>query len=350
MFFATLIAAPVLAGLVAGVWTARRAVPWGLAAVCVALGIAGAIAMGIQGPDYRLENVSFGIGAGIVCAGLVWLGYAFGRISQRTSRGLLGSCLILITAAALAGCGGSDEAEPNLVVIRGGEYAFVMPDQIKGGVVTLEFSNTGRELHEYSLGRITDESKTAADVQKLFTAGGAEEKGEEVGWIEDVGGVPALSPGETIAITRTLEPGRYVFVCPLPAPDGRLHSDHGMVKMFEVEGRSEAELPDAEAVVTATGNGFKVPKLEAGRNTIELRNGASDERGFILFSPRPGKTLEDIGTWAESGFKGRAPATLLGATQSIPPRKSVFLTLELKAARRYVFFDEENQTPFAVSR
>jgi peptidoglycan/LPS O-acetylase OafA/YrhL len=85
MFFPTLIVLPILAGLVAGVWTARRAVAWGLAAVCVALGVAGAALMAFN-PDQRFDNVTFGLGAGIVCAGLVWLGYALGRISRRTVR------------------------------------------------------------------------------------------------------------------------------------------------------------------------------------------------------------------------------------------------------------------------
>jgi uncharacterized membrane protein AbrB (regulator of aidB expression) len=85
MFFPTLIGAPILAGLVAGVWTARRAVPWGLAALCVALGGAGAIAAAFNS-DHRLDNVTFGIGAGVVCAGLVWVGYALGRVSRRSAR------------------------------------------------------------------------------------------------------------------------------------------------------------------------------------------------------------------------------------------------------------------------
>jgi hypothetical protein len=84
MFFATLIAAPVLAGLVAGVWSTRRAVPWGLAALCVTLGVLGAAAMAIDSADGRVENISFGVGAGIVSAGLVWVGYALGRISRRS--------------------------------------------------------------------------------------------------------------------------------------------------------------------------------------------------------------------------------------------------------------------------
>jgi drug/metabolite transporter (DMT)-like permease len=77
--------APVLAGLVAGVWTNRRAVPAGLAALSIALGIAGAIVMAFD-RDNRGENVKFGIVAGLVCAGLVWIGYALGRISRRSVR------------------------------------------------------------------------------------------------------------------------------------------------------------------------------------------------------------------------------------------------------------------------
>jgi uncharacterized membrane protein len=85
MFFTSLIGLPILAGLVAGVWTPRRIVPWALAATCVALGAVGAVVMAFD-PDHRLENVTFGIGAGLVCAGLVWLGYGLGRISRRTVR------------------------------------------------------------------------------------------------------------------------------------------------------------------------------------------------------------------------------------------------------------------------
>jgi hypothetical protein len=78
-------AAKILAGLVAGVWTSRRAVPWSVALLCVVLGIAGAVAMAVDSSDDRVGNVVFGIGAGLVCAGLVWLGYALGRISRRTA-------------------------------------------------------------------------------------------------------------------------------------------------------------------------------------------------------------------------------------------------------------------------
>ena len=81
MFFPTLIAVPILAGLVAGVFSGRRLVPWLISAACVALGTAGAVVMAFN-PDQRGENVSFGLVAGIACAALVWAGFALGRIGR----------------------------------------------------------------------------------------------------------------------------------------------------------------------------------------------------------------------------------------------------------------------------
>ena len=79
--FPTLIAAPILAGVVAGVFTGRRRVPWLISAVCVALGIAGSVAMAFDA-DHRGENVTFGLAAGIACAALVWAGFAAARVGR----------------------------------------------------------------------------------------------------------------------------------------------------------------------------------------------------------------------------------------------------------------------------
>lgn len=85
MFFATLIAVPILAGLVAGAWTSSRRVPWVLATISVALGIAGAIALGVDSDTTeRVQSVLFGIGAGIVSAALVWAGFGLARIGRRS--------------------------------------------------------------------------------------------------------------------------------------------------------------------------------------------------------------------------------------------------------------------------
>jgi hypothetical protein len=85
MFFTTLIAAPVLAGLVAGALTGRRVVPWSLAGLCLALGVAGAATSAFN-PDGRAEAITFSLVASVVCAGLVWLGFGVGRLTRRGAR------------------------------------------------------------------------------------------------------------------------------------------------------------------------------------------------------------------------------------------------------------------------
>jgi len=87
-------------------------------------------------------------------------------------------------------------------------------------------------------------------------------------------GVPTLSQGEEVTIARELEPGTYALLCFVPAPDGRPHIAHGMVRTFDVGEGVAAELPDADAVISATDDSFEIPELEAGEQTLELRNDA----------------------------------------------------------------------------
>ncbi len=255
--------------------------------------------------------------------------------------------LVMGASLTLAGCGGSDEATAPVVDVRGDEYAYVMPERIEGGVVTMRFMNMGDELHEYALARL-DDGRTRADVD-AYLADPESLQGGPPGWIEDIGGVPTLSQDEEVSITRTLESGTYVLLCFVPAPDGRPHIAHGMVRTFEVGEAGEAALPEPDAIVTATDDGFEIPELEAGRQMLELRNESTAPREFYLYSPNAGVTLAEVEEWGEGGFEGEPLATFLGAMQSIPAGTSVFLTVDLKAGERYVFFDEElAETEFSV--
>ena len=87
MFFATVFGVPVLAGLVAGVWRTRPVVPWALAALCAGLGLTFTIASAFNA-DGRAGNMFFGVFAGVVGGGLVWVGYGLGWISRQSARGL----------------------------------------------------------------------------------------------------------------------------------------------------------------------------------------------------------------------------------------------------------------------
>jgi hypothetical protein len=248
------------------------------------------------------------------------------------------TCLLLPALLLVPGCGGGGGGEKsNAFSVKGTEYAFLAPDRVKGGVLTMRVSNVGKEFHQYALGRLKP-GKTFNDLKKEL------DSGNEPQSTDDVAGVPLLSPGKEISITRRLPAGRYVFICFFPSPKGVPHYKLGMIKPFEIAGTSDAKLPKPAATVTAGEKAMEVPPLKAGQQTLELKNAASKPREFTLVSVKPGKTVKDV----EAMFAGepptpsKAPATFLGAMQSIPAGSSVFLDVKLEAGRKYVFVDAEN--------
>ena len=251
---------------------------------------------------------------------------------------------VLAGVLPLAACGGGDEQEVGAIEVKGAEYAFVMPDEVEGSVVSFKTSNIGKEFHEYALGRL-DQGKTLEDVKKRLAQG----EGEPPSWFQDVAGVPFLSPGEEITITRDLEPGTYVFLCFLPSPQGVPHYDLGMLKSFEIVGESGRELPQPDATIMADEGGYDIPALEAGPQTLELKNADKTEREFFLVALEPGKTLRDIDAWGGGGFKGPAPGTFLGAMQTIPAGTSVFLDIDLEAGVPYTLSDTSGERPIVAT-
>jgi len=249
-------------------------------------------------------------------------------------RAVLAATVVAMASLPLASCG--DDGGSEGITVMATEYAYDMPDQVDGGVVKMNFVNEGAVPHEFALGRL-DEGKTLADLDAVLKSGK-----EPPSWAHDVAGVPAMTAGAEISITRDLKPGTYAFLCFIPAERGKTHYDLGMKREFTVEGDSGEEPPEADGVITAGEDSFEVPEVTAGNQTLELRNEASEPREFNLASLNPGKTRADADAWFRSGFSGEAPLQLLGAMQSIPPDTSVFLTADFEAGRTYVVADEEN--------
>ena len=238
-----------------------------------------------------------------------------------------------VLALAAAGCGGSDGAASESVTVDGAEYAYVMPDEIEGGIVSMRFRNVGKEPHEFAFGRIDGGHTIDETIRDLFANDG------NVPYVKDLGGVPLLSPGAEVTITRTLAPGTYGFLCFVPNAAGKVHLKLGMKRQFRVVGKSVAELPEPDAVITATKSGFDVPPIESGAQTLQFRNESGEDREWNLTVYAPGKTSKDVDAWANGGLKGDAPATFYGAMQSIPSGTSVFLTLGLESGTTYVLED-----------
>ena len=249
--------------------------------------------------------------------------------------------LVLATGALAAGAFGASASSspPSTVSVKAVDYAFVMPNVVKGGVVEMRFRNAGKELHEFGFGRI-DNGHTLAQVIDAF------DQHKQAAWLHDLGGPGLLTPGAQITLSRKLPPGKYFFVDAVPNTEGIPHYKLGMLRAFTIRGNSGAHLPTADAVITAEKTRFAIPQLHAGSQTIELRNRSGSGREFRLVTLNPGKTQADIDRWAKAiETTGRlprtpVPATFLGAVLTIRNGTSVYLTVNLEAGRSYHLSDD----------
>jgi len=260
----------------------------------------------------------------------------------------------LLAASLVAGCAKGTPAPEgsvapaNVVTVEATEYSFSLPDQVTGGVVTLQLANVGSVVHEFAFGRI-DAGKTLDDLKAALDSG---KDPSNFPWAHDLAGVGALSPGKEVDVTRTLaDPGTYVFFCFIPNADGVSHYKLGMIATFTLAGTSNASLPKADATITATDDGFQVPALTAGTTTVELKNAGKKEHEFQLFSFEPGKGFKDVERWIGRGQVGPAPVVFPGGIQSIPAGTSVFEELTLESGRTYMLQDFEHNlmTEFTVT-
>lgn len=247
----------------------------------------------------------------------------------------------LILGACTSDGGGETVSSPTIksaeaagaVEVRAMEYAFDVPAEVAGGVVEMRFTNTGGFPHEFAFARI-EEGKTQADVEAVI-----ESEDEPPDWVQDVAGVPALSPGESVTVTRTLEPGSYAFLCFFPDPEGTPHAALGMYEVFTIAGRGGAPLPEPDATITATDDGLQLPALNPGEQAVEFENLGTEPHELVLVAFEPGKSVRDVDGWIEGGYQGEPPVTFFGGMQTISAGESVFLTIELDRGVEYTALD-----------
>jgi hypothetical protein len=267
---------------------------------------------------------------------------------RRQRIAILGSIALLLTACSSDDGGGtspSPSPEATTVEVGATEYSFGVPAEVAGGVVAMRFTNTGGLPHEFAFARI-EEGKTKEDVGAVI------ESGEEPpDWAEDIAGVPALSPGEAVTVTRTLEPGSYAFLCFFPDPEGTPHAELGMYEVFSIVGDTGLAVPEPDATIAATDDGLQVPALSAGEQTVQFQNDGTKPHELLLATFAPGKGVRDVEGWIEGGYAGEPPVTFRGGMQTIPSGESVFLTIDLEPGVEYTAMDfsTNSRETFTVS-
>jgi len=185
--------------------------------------------------------------------------------THTTRRLLLGAVLSLLAACEKK----MPPPPPSAVTVtyNGAEYSFTGPDTVTAGLVTVHPVNTGKEPHQLALVRI-DSGKGMADIVTAM-------KGTAIpAWMTFVGGPNAVAPGDSSNATQALTAGHYLLICFLPAPDGKMHLEKGMVRMILVKGTTPAAAdPAADVTLTLSDYDFTpgIP-LTAGAHTIRVEN------------------------------------------------------------------------------
>jgi len=259
---------------------------------------------------------------------------------------------ILTALLALAGCAKKEAAPPSpsavTVTYTGTEYAFTGPDSIAAGLVTVRLVNAGKEPHQLGLVRI-DSGKTMADIATAMKA----TSGAIPVWMTFVGGPNTIGPGDSTAATQALTAGNYLLVCFIPAPDGKMHLEHGMVRMVVVSGSAPAAAePAADNTITLSDYTFVTAQpLTAGPHTFRVENAGPQLHEVEIMRLLPGKTMADFQTWAMNGMKGMPPATSTGGIVGLTKGRHAEFSATLSAGT-YIFLcfvpDEKDGKPHVM--
>ena len=201
---------------------------------------------------------------------------------------------------------------PNVVTIKSVDFAFVAPDSIEAGPVTVRLEQNGKELHQASFIRL-DSGRTSNDLLAAL-----KNPGPLPTWAVEVAGVNPTAPGTVSQGTVSLAPGNYVLICFVPSPDGLPHVAKGMIRPITVIGPAVAALPmpgDIEMRLTDYEFLVSAP-LTAGPHVIRVVNTATQDHEVFLARLAPGKTAPDLARWMDKQ-QGPPPAEALGGISGL---------------------------------
>jgi hypothetical protein len=212
------------------------------------------------------------------------------------------------------------------VTITASDYAFDAPDTIPAGLTELRLLNRGTEMHHVMLIRL-DAGKTMND---LFAA--MKPEAALPSWAREVGGPNTPGPGgESNAILR-FTAGRYAMICVIPSSDGKPHVMKGMAKEVIVvpapSSTASANLR-VNATMTLFDYAFQLSQpLQAGRQTIRVKNTAAQSHEVVFVRLQPGKKPADVLAWMQK-MEGPPPGAPIGGTTPMARGEENIITLDL---------------------
>ena len=172
-----------------------------------------------------------------------------------------------------------------------GKYAFDVPATLDGGVVQIDFKNTGKEPHELQIVRVKDGTTAEQFVKDVVS----QEEGAPIPdyVLGPAGGVGTIAPGTSATSTQKLDAGTYVYFCAMEGEAGA-HYDNGQLGETTLTGdKGKGDLPKADGSIKAKEYGFELSGLKAGSNTVSFENTGNELHHALLFPLMPGATFDE---------------------------------------------------------
>jgi len=269
------------------------------------------------------------------------------------------AALVVLVAAACVttlGMRPGGAASGNALNVTAGEYVYQLKGAPKPGWVTVNFKNSGVEMHMLDILAL----KPGVTVAQLKTAVTSTDQSAgdalidtSVGVDGNVAGGPTLiGPKQATTTTTQLAAGHYGMLCFVPAAgDGQPHAAHGMIKVFDVKGaKSSAKPPTTQATVTLKDDGIDFPLTNPGRNlSLKIANAGTTPHSLTFVKINSGKTLDDVKTYFDAFFAGQnpagdAPGQIVGGMAAIAPGTFGYLQQTLTAGN-YGYVSTEGDDP-----
>ncbi|HJQ21896.1 MAG TPA: hypothetical protein VJ867_16250 [Gemmatimonadaceae bacterium] len=239
-----------------------------------------------------------------------------------------------LTLIALSSLLGSRPTLPGHVVdVYARDFFFRAPDTIPAGLTTLRL-HVQQGAHIAVLMRL-DSGHTAADLLRSRREGNA-----RPAWVHMLGGPGFPAPNGTANATLALEPGSYVLMCDVEAPNHTRHFEMGMFHQLVVRSMRDAPyaLPADDAVITVSDHAFEISApLRAGSRVLRVVNGGSVMHELRLVRVLPGHTGRESIQW-KPGDDTPRPDEDVTAIVGLMPAAALTTTVAL-AAGEYVAFD-----------
>ncbi len=115
------------------------------------------------------------------------------------------------------------------VKVTGADYNFTVPETARPGIVAFNLVNNGSDLHALAVFELPADH-TLRDFLDQYHA-----QGMIPTWMVGLGQTSTIAPSAEAFLTVRLKPGRYILACLIPARDGRMHTEKGMVKLLTVK-------------------------------------------------------------------------------------------------------------------